>query len=469
MKTKKRRRNISPAGVTRRGFLRAAAFTAFSAASWNRVLGANERIRVGIIGFGLMGRLHTQSFKEQPDVDIVGVAETYQPRMDAAAELIGGKVARHRDFRRLLDDKDVDAVVVATPDHWHALITMMACAAGKDVYVEKPLTLFVREGRWMVDVAKRYKRVVQVGTQNRSGPNFQRARELIRQGRIGQIVSCQNNFFRNVMPGFGNPPDGDPPRELDWEMWLGPAPYHRYNPNRAIYHFRWFWDYSGGQMTNLGQHSLDLVHWFLERQAPKSVYSSGSRSFLKDNCEVPDTQDVLHEYAGFNVVSQVREASAGGSGRNLGGLTFHGTHGSMAVGRNGFEIFPDARVEPINAVAAIMGGHPVGGPQPVPAEKGKFWTEKETDETGDGTKDLRRHARKFLDCMRSRKEPISDLESAHRIVTACHLANLSLRTAEKITWDAEKEDAVGSPRVSAMLVRPYRKPWDAELRALGVQ
>jgi predicted dehydrogenase len=458
--------------LTRRTFVKtttsAAAFTALSA---SRVFGANERIGVGIIGFGLIGRIHTRAFMAQPDVRITAVADTYEPRREAAAELVGGNIAKFRDFRRLLENKDVDAVVVATPDHWHALMTMMACAADKDVYVEKPLTLFVREGRWMVDVARRTKRVVQVGTQNRSGPNFQRAREFFRQGKLGKLVSVQSNFFRNVAPGFGNPPDQEPPPALDWEMMLGPAPARRYNPNRGIYHFRWFWDYSGGQMTNLGQHSLDLIHWFTGATAPKSVYSTGGRFFLKDNGEVPDTQDAIIEYPGFTTVCQYRECTAGRTGQGMGGLMLHGTHGTMAMSRAGFEVFADAKVSPNNVVARVLPpGHPVGGPQPQPEpEQRQFWTEPVKDETGEAMEDYGRHARNFLDCVKSRQTPVSDLESGHRVVTTCHLSNLSLKTGRKLVWDAQKEEIIGDSEANQMLVRPYRKPWDAELKALGVR
>src|SRR5262245_4225663 len=260
--------------MDRRLFLSSSA-TALAAASYERVAGANDRIGIGFIGYGLIGKRHVLDFKSQPDAAMVSIAETHRGRLDQGAEDLGGSVRKYPDFRKLLDDKDVNAVVVSTPDHWHALHTMLACAAGKDVYVEKPLTLFVKEGRWMVDVANRFKRVVQVGTQNRSGPNFQRARDFIDKGRLGQVVSVQSNFFRNVMPGFGNPPDQAPPTGLDWDMMLGPSPMRPYNPNRGIYHFRWFWDSSGGQMTNLGQHSLDLVHWITGVQAPKAVYSTG--------------------------------------------------------------------------------------------------------------------------------------------------------------------------------------------------
>jgi predicted dehydrogenase len=285
---------------------------------------------------------------------------------------------------------------------------------------------------------------------------------------LGDVVSIQSNFFRNVMPGFGRPPDQSPPPELDWEMFLGPAPLRPYNPNRGIYHFRWFWDYSGGQMTNLGQHSLDLVHWFMGVDAPTAVSSTGGRFFLKDNCEVPDTQDAILEYPGFSVVCQYREATAGRGGIGMGGLVFYGTKGSMPVSRTGYTLTPDPKVNPTNSVAAILGGHPVGGPQPVQEPRNQVWTDGETDESGDAMKDYRHHARNFLECMKSRKEPVTDIESGHRVATACHLANISLKTGRKLVWDAAKEQVVGDREANRMLERPYRKPWDAELRALKV-
>jgi predicted dehydrogenase len=457
----------TPRAFTRRGFIRTTSTAAaFTAASWNRVWGANERIGIGVIGFGLIGRIHTRNFKAQPDVQMVGVAETYQPRLDAAAELIGSSVARYRDFRRLLDNKQVDAVIVATPDHWHALMTMMACAAGKDVYVEKPLTLFVKEGQWMMDVARRHRRVVQVGTQQRSGAHYQRARDLIREGRLGQLVSVQCNYFRNVSPGFGNPPDQAPPPELDYDMWLGPAPQRPYNPNRAIYHFRWFWDYSGGQMTNLGAHSLDTIYWITGVKGPSAVTSAGGRFFLNDNCEVPDVQDSILEFPGFQAVCQLRECAAGFSRVGMGGVEFHGNKGSMSLGRDGYEVVSDKKEDPVNIVARMIGGHPIGGPQPVPEPANQRWTEPAKDTSGDWKDQYVQHTRNFLDCIKSRREPNSDLQSSHRVATVCHLANISLKTGRKLRWDAEQEQIVGDPEASRMLARPYRKPWDAELRAL---
>jgi predicted dehydrogenase len=452
-------------GPSRRTLLKGGTALALSAASYRRVLGANERIGIGFIGFGLIGKRHVLDFKQMPDANLVAVAEVHKGRLDEAAATLGGSPRSHGDFRRLLEDRDVDAVVVSTPDHWHALMTMMACAAGKDVYVEKPLSLFVREGRWMVDVAHRHKRVVQVGTQQRSGPHYQKARELIRSGHIGQVVSVRMCSYRNIMPGFGSPPDGDPPAGLDYDLWLGPAPKRPYNPNRALYHFRWHWDYSGGQMTNLGQHSLDIVHWFLGALAPKAVTSSGGRFALQDNGETPDTQDSLFEHDGWTASWSCREASRGAAPSSA--LEFCGTRGSLTISRKGFIVTPDPAIQPEAAVPRFGGAHPVGGPSGTGDRNSSTKrTEAIEDRTGDEYDQFRRHAGNFLDAIRTRRDPISDLESGHRVVTACHLANLSLRLGRKLRWDSKREAVVGDTEADSMLERPYRAPWDAERNAL---
>jgi predicted dehydrogenase len=452
-------------GLSRRAFVQSGAAATLTAAHYRRVWGANDRVSVGFIGFGLIGKRHVLDFQAQSDAQLTAVAETHRGRRDEAAALIGGSVKKHDDFRRMLDDPGVDAVVVSTPDHWHALLTMMACAAGKDVYVEKPLTLFVREGRWMADVARKYNRIVQVGTQQRSGLHYQRARKLIQDGAIGQITSVRMGSARNIMPGFGSPADCDPPPELNWDLWLGPAPSRRYNPNRCIYHFRWFWDYSGGQMTNLGQHALDIVHWFLNVKAPTAVTSVGGRHFLRDNGETPDTQETIIEYPGFTATWSLREASRGQTSNPS--TEFFGTKGSLAISRSGFTITPDRKITPDNAVPQFTGAHPVGGPVRV-RDTGSptYWTEAVKDTSGTEQEQFRLHARNFLDCIKSRKEPISDLESSHRVVTVCHLANLSLKLGRKLTWDAEHESAVGDPEATRLLERTYRTPWDQERKHL---
>ena len=274
---------------------RRAALGVMSAASYQRIAGANDRVQVGFIGFGLIGAQHVHDFRNQRDCDLAAMCDVYQPRLEQGVAACGQRAKAYSDFRKLLENRELQAVVVSLPDHWHALVTMMACAAGKDVYVEKPMTLFVREGRWMTDVARHHQRIVQVGMQQRSGRHYQHAKQLITSGAIGKVISARSASFRNVMPGFGNPPDGPPPSDLDYEMWLGPAPKRVYNPHRALYHFRWFWDYSGGQMTNLGAHEVDIMQWVMQQKAPSAVGSSGGRFALQDNGETPDVQDAVFD------------------------------------------------------------------------------------------------------------------------------------------------------------------------------
>lgn len=436
------------------------------AASYSRVLGANDRVGVGFIGYGLIGAQHVYDFRNQDDVNLVGLSETYIPRMEqglaACNEKMKGQTRSYRDFRRLLDDKDIDAVVVSTPDHWHALMTMMACAAGKDVYVEKPMTLFVREGRWMTQVARKHKRVVQVGTQQRSGKHYHMGRALMQQQYVGKVFSVRMGAFRNIYPGFGKP-EGSQPGNFDYDMWLGPAPLRPYQPHRGLYHFRWFWDYSGGQMTNLAAHEIDILQWYLGVKGPKAVYASGGRFVLEDDGETPDTLDTVFDYPGFTAVWSHREA--GGQSRVIGhGIEFYGPMGMLKINRGTLEVFPDRKVEPSNAIPTFQ-GHPSGGPRQTERKEPEYWIPP-VKVGGSSPEQFDLHVRNFLDCVKSRQRPVADVEDGHTTATACHLANISFRTGRKIQWDAEREEIVGDAEAAKMLVRPYRKPWDSVLKDL---
>ncbi len=442
--------------VTRRDFL-----ASMTAAAYTRILGANDRVQVGLVGYGLIGRQHVATFRRQPDVDLAAVCDVDEPRLRQGLGDCVRRAQGFRDFRRLLESKDIQAVIVAVPDHWHALMTILACASGKDVYVEKPMTLFVQEGRWMIEAARRYHRVVQVGTQQRSGRHYQNALGLLREGHIGKVHTVRTGSFRNVMPGFGAPADSDPPPGFDYDLWLGPAPRRPYNKNRTLYHFRWFWDTSGGQMTNLGAHELDVVHWFLGVKGPTAVASSGGRLALEDNGETPDTQDALFEYPGFTLLWSHRESSRGrGAGA---GLEFFGTKGSLTISRASYEVHPDPKIPPENQIPEFQ-GHPVGGPERHPEARPQAWAGVVKEAASNSLFDA--HARNFLDCIKSRERPVADVEEGHRVATACHLANLSLRLGRKLRWDPEQEQIVGDPEASAHLVRPYREPWDAVLRSV---
>ncbi len=427
------------------------------------MIGANDRIQVGFIGYGLIGRQHVHDFKNQPDVDLAAVCDVYRPRLDEGLAVCGPRAKGYGDFRRVLDDRDIQALVISTPDHWHAPMAILACAAGKDVFVEKPMTLFVREGRWMVTAARRYNRIVQVGTQQRSGVHYRHARKRIADDHIGKVHTVRVGLYRNVMPGFGSPPDSDPPPGFDYDLWLGPAPKRPYNKNRGIYHFRWFWDYSGGQMTNYGAHDVDVVHWFMNVLGPRAVASSGGRFALQDNGETPDTQDALFEYPGFTLEWSCREASVGRG--ESSGIEFFGTKGSLMITRGGYEVIPDTRTAPENLIPQFM-GHPVGGPRLRTDVKPEPWTEAVKEKASNEL--FSSHVRNFLDCIKSRQQPLAGVEDGHRTVTACHLANISLRLGRKIRWDPQREEIIGDDEASRHLSRPYRSPWDDILRSLQV-
>lgn len=449
----------------RRTFLQVTSTGILSAASYARVLGAQERIGLGLIGYGLIGKTHAATFSKIEDCQIVAVADCHSQRARQGANAVGKGAQAYQDFRKLLDNKQVQAVIVATPDHWHALMGMLACAAGKDVYVEKPLTVFVREGEWFQKVAQRTKRVVQVGTQQRSGSHYQKARELIQSGYLGTISSVRMESVRNISPGFGNPPDADPPAELDYEMWLGPAPKRKYNPNRALYHFRWFWDYSGGQMTNLGAHHLDIVDWCLGLETLQTVTSLGGRYVLKDNGETPDTQDALFDLGKFTAGFVMREAARGEPPSF--GLRFYGSQGTLAIDRTGFKIWSDPDIPPENLIPGSKEGHPIGGPKAKPVSgEPQLRTIPIEDKTGNSATQYLEHAKNFLECIRTRKTPVSDLASTHRSAVACHLANLSLRLGRSLRWDRKRQIVTDDPQATQMLVRDYRAPWDRELRSL---
>lgn len=448
--------------TSRRGFLKAGskAGTAalLGAASYQKVLGANDRVRAGFIGIGLIGKRHLLDFMAQPDVEIAAISEVYEPRLDEGVETSGAKPERFKDFRRMLDRKDIDAVVVSTPDHWHALMTILACAAGKDVYVEKPLTLFVREGRWMLEAARRYKRVVQVGTQQRSGQPFQKCLELIRAGHIGDLRSVRMNSFRNILPGFTSVVADRALSEEDWKMWLGPAPYVPFDKTRCIYHFRWFWDYSGGQTTNLLAHEIDIVQWVTEK-LPQSVAAMGGRYSLTGIGETPDVFEAIFQYSGFIANWSNRELAGRSRGAG-GGTEYIGTLGTLVVSRGGIEVFPDTVIPADDQIPQFT--RPRRAPQGPP----KLRTTAVKLDGFDQVKDqFQPHVRNFIDCMRSRKQPVSDLETAHRTAVACHLANLAMKVGRTLRWDWEREEIVGDAEASKLLTKPYRSPWDRELKA----
>jgi len=267
-------------------------FTA-TALSYSRILGANGRLQMGFIGLGNRGDQVHEGFLEYGDSRTVAICDLRDDYLVFASVKSRANPARYKDYRKLLENKDVEAVAIASPDHWHALMFIDACRAGKDVHVEKPLSLTVSEGRRMVQVAAESKRVVQVGIQRRSSKFLQEAVDYVKTGALGKISVALGFHVQNEAPnGIGNAPDGIAPSPEMWDQWLGPAPKVTYNPNRTFYNFRWFYDYSGGQITNFGMHYMDMLRWALGKQTPRAVVAIGGKYGVNDNREIPDTCEV---------------------------------------------------------------------------------------------------------------------------------------------------------------------------------
>lgn len=437
----------------RRTFLKAMAAGAVVAPAAR--VAASDRVRVGFIGAGLIGTRHLIDFAAQPDVDVVAIAELSPARLAAARAVAGGRPEGVTDFRRLLDRQDIDAIVVSTPDHWHALMTIMACAAGKDVYVEKPLTHVVREGDWMMTAATRHRRIVQVGTQQRSGAHYQRARSLVRAGHIGDLRQVHIRATRNIVPGFTRPVDDPDLSPEAWDMWLGPAPLVPFDPRRALYHFRWFWDYSGGQTTNLLAHDLDIVQW-MTGAMPTRVSAFAQRRSLEGFGETPDAFEAMYEFPGFLLTWTNSEVSVG----RWRGLEMCGTKGTLSIGRAGFRITADQEIPAAAQIPRVTFTS-------APAREYPARTEAITDEGYEQVPDqFVPHVRDFLASIRSRQQPVSDLVSAQRTATACHLANVAMRVGRVVRWDATANDVIDDAEASALLTKRYRAPWDRELRAI---
>jgi predicted dehydrogenase len=435
-----------------------------AAVAGGRVLGANDRIVVGQIAAGARGLYEVEVCLRTPGVEIAAVADCFEPVARKAAQKIGGRCQAHTDFRRILDRKDIDAVFVSIPDHWHAIPTILACQAGKDVYCEKPLSHTIEEGRRMVAAARRYNRVVQTGSQQRSAPHFAKVAELIRGGHIGKVsyVECWN--VGNEGPeGIGNPPDEAPPQGLDWDLYLGPAPQAPYNRNRYVWNYRWFWDYSGGMMTDWGAHHMDVIHWAMGVDAPLSVSAAGGKLVLKDNRETPDTFLAVFEYPGFTAAYRHRAVNARRIEGRVYGMLFHGSLGTLVVDRSSYEVVPEMKVDrgmlhddAVGELLASLRGERVARPKPQPVPQCEAL--KETGISIDPSSQ-EAHVRNFFDCMRSRQRPVADVETGHRSVSACHLGVIAYKTGCRIRWDARREQILDDAAAQALTTKTYRAPW----------
>ena len=431
--------------LTRRSFSGAAAL------SYSKILGANDRVRMGYIGLGNRGDQVHDAFLEHGDAETVAVCDLREDYMDLAVRKSRATPARYKDYRGLLEDRQVDAVAISTPDHWHAIMFIEACQAGKDVYVEKPLSRTVVEGRRMVDVAERSKRVVQVGINRRSSKVLQEAAEFVRSGGLGHVTVAKGFHVQNEWPsGIGNPPDSVPPDPDFWERWLGPAPQVHYNRNRTFYDFRWFYDYSGGQLTNFGVHYIDMLRWALGQDAPLSVVALGGKYAIKDNREIPDTLEVLWEYGGPTLVvfSQYNANGAAPNARDSE-MELRGTKGTMYISGARWEVVPE------NVTDMTF---PARTPLDRKFERSYDPSKKPViaPRTAKGSADTAFHARNFLDCVKSRAKCNCDVLTGHVSTSATLLARIALQTRSFLEWDARGERFTNNPSANGLLHYQYR-------------
>ena len=396
--------------------------------------GPNDKIRVGLIGSGGMGRGDLECFFLNPEVDCAVIADVDDGQIAKGLEVCAKKGRKQpdtvKDFRRVLDRKDVDVVLVATPDHWHAIPTIMACQAGKDVYVEKPLATTIDEGRAMLTAAQKHNRVVQMGSQWRSCQHMIEAAEFVKSGKLGKLAMARGWAYLDWLPSIGKPADCDPPASVDYDFWLGPAPKRAFNPNRFIFNFRWFWDYAGGLMTDWGVHLLNMIFMGTPLEYPTSVVSLGGKYVLDDNSETPDSQVTTYEFPSFMLVWEHKAGLAVGINNHPWGVAWYGTEGTIMMNDAGWEVIPEKRKASLEPEKHRSSG------DPRPA-----------------------HVRNFLNCVKSRQQPVLNLELGHQISTVAHLGNLAYRTGSKISWDATNEKIIGNPAADRLVGVQYRAPW----------
>ncbi len=384
----------------RRDFLKLAAA---SAASARGIMGANNRIRVGVIGAGGRGQLLMGLFRSCADTEIVAVCDVYEPRRAQAKAKLAPQAREYGDYRKILEQRDIDAVVIAPPDHWHTPMALDAIRAGKDVYLEKPVTHSLEEGPRLKAAVEGSKCVVQTGTQNRSMPHFLQARDLVASGGLGQVTFVETYFYQNYLRS--NP--GRVPvdtAKLDWKGFLGPAPDQPFNQQR-FQQWRWYWDFGGGALTDLFTHVVDVAHWFLGKDLPTSASAIGTKALIP-RWDTPDTLSASFEYPGGLIV--VFHAMMGGSLQG-GSTLFRGTKAMMRISRSGFELWD----EPEQFI----------GPPTVPP---RVEVKLQEDRT-------QFHVQNFLDCVRSRETPNAPVAAGIACARAGHLGNLAFRQGRKVT------------------------------------
>ena len=414
---------------------------AFSARSYAQSKGANEKVIFGVIGCGGMGRHNVKQFMKLQNVEFAAVCDVDDKHMDQMIDDIKKEnrpaPRKFKDFRQLLDQKEITAVIINTPDHWHAIPFIAACEAGKDIYCEKPISHSFVEAKAMMNAALYFNRVVQIGTWQRSQKHFRDAIDFVRSGKMGDVSVCRGwnvNPVGSYTSNIGKQSPQNPPPELDWDFWLGPAPKRGYQPNRCHFQWRWFFEYGGGLMTDWGVHMLDICMLGMNQTDPVLVSAVGGKFATDDDRDTPDTMVATYQFPKFVMTWEHRF----NNDRGLDGGTNHGTEFIGSKGRYVIDRF---------------------GTQWHPSKK----EEKETPpafEKQDST-----HWQNFLDCVKSRNKPASDIVSMAKTTMVCHLGNIALQTGKTLHWDPKKQDIANRSDVKNCISyeREYRKPWKLKM------
>ncbi len=426
---------MNPGHWTRRAFSASLASAAFAAGA--QPAPPSDRVRIGLIGCGGISVADSNAFLAHKECEIAAICDIddamIAKTLKRLEDLGRKRPDAAKDFRRVVGRKDIDVILNCTPDHWHALPAVMAFEAGKDVYVEKPLATTLWEGRVMRDAARRCNRIAQMGTQWRSGTHWAEAVEMVRTGKIGKVRQVRCFAYLDWVTDCGNPPDEPVPAGVDYDMWLGPAPKRPFNRNRFHFNFRWFWDYAGGLMTDWGVHLVNIALWAMGPEWPKSVVASGGKYVLQDNTETPDTQIAVYDFPSYTLIWEHSVQCGLGPDRREHAVVFTGADATLIVDNNGWEVVAE------------------------PKKREKVVEMRRRAPAGDNARVA--HARNFLDCVKSRRQPVENLDVGHHVSAVAALGNIALRSKSRLEWDAAAERVAGNEAANALLRRDYRAPW----------
>nr|WKN39101.1 Gfo/Idh/MocA family oxidoreductase [Tunicatimonas sp. TK19036] len=405
-----------------------------------KLFSANEKVTVGVIGCNGMGFSDLTAHLKLPNVACAALcdvdANVLEKRAAQVEEMTGTKPKTYGDYRKLLEQKDIDAVIIGTPDHWHCLTMIDACEAGKDVYVEKPIANSIEECNLMVKAGERYNKIVQVGQWQRSDEHWDQALAYVKSGKLGKIRLVKAWAYMGWMHAIPKKPDlAQPPAGVNYDMWLGPAPDRPFNENRFHFTFRWFWDYAGGLMTDWGVHLIDMVLAGMDAKAPKSVLASGGKfAYPDDAAETPDTLQAVYEFDGFSMLwEHAVGIDLGPYGRDHG-VAFIGNDGTLVVDRGKWEVIPED-------------------------ENGKYKTEAMPIQYRNGPSGLDKHAQNFIESIKTREKPVCSIEVGKLAAMNAQLGNVAYKTGRKVYWDDQKGEFKNDTEANALLKAEYHGKW----------